>query len=209
VIMDVSCPRRRQAPRLDESFAHGVPEAKSAMHLCVVKLWDKSIGSTLHHFTKFSQHVASGCSSLLLRRSCIRQVLSVLWMRSYFAITRAQPKPVRWLVDRLVTCTSDCERLERENCILERRLDDEHQRTVECERHEQEAVQRVRDTLQLVDEAQIDKEQVGSASANFLSVEKAASEIPLDVFVAACDAETGRLLYVCFFVGPSRHNKTY
>jgi len=60
-----------------------------------------------------------------------------------------------------VTCTSDCERLQRENSILERRLDDERQRIVECERREQEAVQRVRDTLQLVDDAQIDKEEVG------------------------------------------------
>jgi len=63
---------------------------------------------------------------------------------------------------RLVTCASDCEQLQRENSILERRLDDEHQRIVECERREQEAVQRVRDTLQLVDEAQIDKEEVST-----------------------------------------------
>jgi len=64
-----------------------------------------------------------------------------------------------------VTCTSDCERLQRENSILERRLDNEHQRVVECERREQEAVQRIRDTLQLVDEAQLDKEEVGSSSS--------------------------------------------
>jgi len=44
--------------------------------------------------------------------------------------------------------------------MLERRHDDEHQRIAECEKREQEAVQRVRDTLQLVDEAQIDKQQV-------------------------------------------------
>jgi len=63
---------------------------------------------------------------------------------------------------RLVTCASDCEQLQRENSVLERRLDDEHQRVVECERREQEAIRRVRDTLQLVDAAQIDKDEVGS-----------------------------------------------
>ena len=64
---------------------------------------------------------------------------------------------------RLVTCASDCEQLQRENIILERHLDDEQQRIAECERQEQEAVHRVRDTLQLVEEAQIDKEEVSSA----------------------------------------------
>jgi len=63
-----------------------------------------------------------------------------------------------------VTCSSDCERLQRENGILERRLDDQHQLITECERREQEAIQRVRDTLQLVDEAQIDKEEVSYTS---------------------------------------------
>ena len=61
-----------------------------------------------------------------------------------------------------MTCASDCEQLQRENSVLERRLDDEHQRVVECERREQEAIRRVRDTLQLVDAAQIDKDEVGS-----------------------------------------------
>lgn len=61
-----------------------------------------------------------------------------------------------------MTCASDCEQLQRENGLLERRLEDEHQRVVECERREQEAIRRARDTLQLVDEAQIDKEEVGS-----------------------------------------------
>jgi len=61
-----------------------------------------------------------------------------------------------------VTCASDCEQLQRENSILERRLDDELDRIVECERREQEAIQRVRDTLQLVEEAQIDKEEVSN-----------------------------------------------
>jgi len=59
-----------------------------------------------------------------------------------------------------VTCESDCQRLENENCILERRLDDQHQLIADCERREQDAIQRVRDTLQLADEAQLDKEEV-------------------------------------------------
>ena len=48
--------------------------------------------------------------------------------------------------------------------MLERRLDDQHQLVADCERREQEAIQRVRDTLQLVDEAQIDKEEVSRTS---------------------------------------------
>jgi len=63
-----------------------------------------------------------------------------------------------------VTCTSDCERLQRENACLERRLDEGHQLVADCDRREQEAVQRVRDTLQLVDEAQLDKEEVSNTS---------------------------------------------
>jgi len=62
-----------------------------------------------------------------------------------------------------VTCESDCERLERENGMLEHRVDESHQRMMDCERREQEAVQRVRDTLQLVDQACIDKEEVSIA----------------------------------------------
>lgn len=62
-----------------------------------------------------------------------------------------------------MTSASDCERLENENGMLQRHLDDEHQRIIDLERREQEAVQRVRNTLQLVDEAQTDKEEVGIA----------------------------------------------
>ena len=67
------------------------------------------------------------------------------------------------IICRLVTCASDCEQLQSENCILERRLDDQQQRISEYERREQEATQRVRDTLQLVDEAQIDREEVSTS----------------------------------------------
>ena len=63
-------------------------------------------------------------------------------------------------MNRLVTCCGDCDRLQSDNSVLSRRLDDEHHRVIESERREQEAVQRVRDTLQLVDEAQMEKEQV-------------------------------------------------